>query len=120
MRPNLKNVPGNYWAARTALGRRDSVTVANNTRVVNLGDDSVGLVLHSTTVARWYRDGLIVLNSGGWRTVTTKDRMNRALPSPWSVRSDARRGGWGVYYSRERVAGFADGVTIATGREMKS
>lgn len=33
---------------------------------------------HNTDVVNVYRDGRIKLNSGGWRTATTKNRMNQA------------------------------------------
>jgi hypothetical protein len=32
---------------------------------------------HSTDIVRWNQDR-IILNSGGWRTVTTKHKMNQA------------------------------------------
>jgi len=46
--------------------------------VVTLGDE-VGLILHNTRIVRIDAEGNVRLNSGGWRTVTTKRRMNEAL-----------------------------------------
>ena len=37
------------------------------------------VVLHSTSVFKMYGDGIIELNSGGWRTNTTKTAINRAF-----------------------------------------
>lgn len=34
---------------------------------------------HNTVVAKVYKDGRVVLNSGGWRTETTKRAINQAL-----------------------------------------
>lgn len=35
---------------------------------------------HWTDVVTAYQDGRVVLTSGGWRTSTTKERINRYLP----------------------------------------
>jgi hypothetical protein len=83
----------------------------NNTYAVDVGD-YVSILLHQTAVIRFYPDGRIVLNTGGWQTVTTKDRLNRCLPYPWHVASDARKGGWGLYENSERVAHYSDGMEL--------
>ena len=47
---------------------------------------------HSTDVASRHDDGRIVLRTGGWRTVTTKKRINQALEtwgSPYRVYQEA-------------------------------
>jgi hypothetical protein len=72
----------------------------------------VSIVLHSTAVVRFYADGRIVLNTGGWQTVTTKDRLNRCLPDGWRVWSDARKGGWGLYEYGKRITHFSDGMEL--------
>ena len=51
----------------------------NNTQVWSDDDPDgwMGVRLHNTNVVRW--NGIdIVLSSGGWRTPTTKTRMNQA------------------------------------------
>lgn len=54
--------------------------VANNTYLVRRGDD-IAVKLHATDVVTFHPDGTLTLNSGGWFTVTTKERINRYLPS---------------------------------------
>ncbi len=51
----------------------------NNTYLVVRDDGGFGIRLHETEVVIHYSDK-IVLNSGGHKTVTTKDRMNRYTP----------------------------------------
>lgn len=68
--------------------------------------------LHQTDVVTLHPDGSYALDSGGWRSVTTKDRINRYAPG--SVASD--KGSW-YYYPRcgdwvTRYP-FADGMTIS-------
>uniref|UniRef100_A0A6M3L931 Uncharacterized protein n=1 Tax=viral metagenome TaxID=1070528 RepID=A0A6M3L931_9ZZZZ len=41
--------------------------------------------LHLTDIITFKTNGDVVLNSGGWQTVTTKDRMNKFLPRYWSI-----------------------------------
>jgi hypothetical protein len=40
-------------------------------------DDEIAVRLHNTDVVTFRRDGAITLNTGGWFTVTTKERINR-------------------------------------------
>ncbi len=62
--------------------------LANNTTLWASEDcepEFFEITLHSTTVFMFYRDGSFELNSGGWKTVTTKERLNRYLPDGWRV-----------------------------------
>ncbi len=52
--------------------------VGNNTWLRRDGD-SISMRLHATDIVTVNPDGKITLNSGGWRTPTTKGRMNDAL-----------------------------------------
>jgi hypothetical protein len=72
--------------------------------------------LHDTHVLTFHADGRIVLNDGGWKTVTTKARFNEYLPSGWGVYSD--RGVWYLgkqsvgSYQYDDAKAYADGITI--------
>lgn len=63
---------------------RDRRKVGNNTYAEILHDGSVGIMLHSTYVVKIHEDNTYTLNSGGWQTLTTKDRINQY--SPYKVR----------------------------------
>lgn len=92
------------------LGRRESKKLANNTYLVRVNDDTLAVRLHDTNVVTVYRDGTFMLDSGGWRTVTTKDRINGYSPASVGSRS-------GVWY----VGGvlYHDGIKIsAEGRPI--
>lgn len=54
--------------------------IGNNTYAEILHDGSVGIMLHSTYVVKIHEDGTYTLNSGGWQTLTTKDRINQYSP----------------------------------------
>ena len=105
----------NYEEACNTLGRmkdgslRPSRKVGNNTYLKLRDRGVIAVLLHSTDVVRFYPDGCVKLDSGGWKTLTTKDRMNRF--SPLSVCSDK-----GVWYvsdggGEHDTFTFADGLT---------
>jgi hypothetical protein len=63
-------------AAYLAGGRnRDSRPIGNNTRVERRGEN-IAIRLHGTDVLTYHPDGGIELNTNGWRTSTTKSRIN--------------------------------------------
>lgn len=76
----------------TPLARKK---LQNNTiamRYYGSPDGVLAVVLHSTSVVLWKSPTHVALNTGGWITVTTKDRINRYAPD--GVRIASRRGKW--------------------------
>ena len=66
---------------------RDSLRLENNTTAVRL-PDGVAVQLHETDVVTFRDDGTVVLNSGGWDTKTTRDRLHRYAPGASVGRRD--------------------------------
>lgn len=76
---------------------RDSRKLANNTYAQrrdgcrysdsggNPGEPSIAIRLHETDILRFYSNGDIWVNTGGWHTVTTRSRINEFLPRPYNV-----------------------------------
>lgn len=71
--------------------------IANNTRVIQIDDGTIGIKYHNTFIIKYYSNELngvkihdgdsIQYNSDGWLTVSTKERMNRFGPyHVWSER----------------------------------
>jgi hypothetical protein len=60
---------------------KNSKFIANNTLRINYNDGSSSIRLHNTDVVTFQVNGNIVLNSGNWRTPTTKERINRFSPT---------------------------------------
>lgn len=60
--------------------------LANNTRMERR-PNAITIRFHATDIVTYYADGRIILNTGGWHTVTTSDRIHRFSPSkgPYSV-----------------------------------
>lgn len=87
-----------------------------NTRVERPhGQDDISIVLHHTAVVTFRKNGEIVLNSGGWRTTTTKARINAALPTGYHVYQDKRE--WFVQTPGQQVK-YQDGMTLQPRRSL--
>lgn len=75
--------------------------------------------LHNTTIVTMKKDGGIILDSGGWRTPTTKAHMNTYLEdTPYSVSQEK-----GTWYVHNRNTGkkekFEDGMTLGGGEKKE-
>lgn len=85
--------------------------VGNNTvEYCRVNGDKV-LRLHLTDIITWKSNGDIVLSSGGWRTVTTKARLNEFLPNwayVWQENSI-----WFLHNKQfDKILPFEDGITM--------
>jgi hypothetical protein len=72
------NMPTNHTDAERILAGHDERKIGNNTYLIRRAD-GIAVRLHSTDVVTFHSDNTITLNSGGYRTYTTKDRMNACL-----------------------------------------
>jgi hypothetical protein len=93
-----------YEQAAVKLGSRDSRKLENNTYVQRRGED-IAVRLHNTDVVTYHKDGTITLNSGGWRTSTTKNRINSYIPGRGLHQKNSL---W--YFSDGEI--FEDGIRI--------
>ncbi len=100
-----------HMQASILLGKRQSRKVGNNTYLEKLNDGDIGVRLHNTYIVRYTHDGKIILNSGGWRTVTTKARINKFIPSNCYVSQEKF---YWYFHNRHSNArfGFYDGLEI--------
>jgi len=96
-----------FQEAEAKLNGRDSKRLSANTRLEKIGDNSIAVRLHSTNVVMIHRDGRYTLNSGGWRTVTTKRRMSQFT----IFKVFQRKHTWLVQMPEKDVE-FFDGITL--------
>jgi len=70
-----------YYESKIAYqsGKYEGVALENNTRLVKRGN-SYAVKLHNTYVVVLHPDGSSEIRAGGWRTVTTKNRINKYSP----------------------------------------
>ena len=95
--------------------------LGHNTRLslttAGVAEGSIAVWLHSTAVVRFYADGSVRLDSGGWRTMTTANRIRQTLPVGFDLEN--RDGAWFIEDNRPnrfppREAMFRDCMTIDT------
>lgn len=92
-----------------ALSETRKRKLANNTYLVVRNDGGFGIRLHETEVVIHYPDHF-VLNSGGWQTVTTKQRINEFSNAQlWQ-----EKGTWLVSWNNKTVA-YADHMQLFYG-----
>lgn len=101
---------GNFGAADTLLGKRSSRKIGHNTRLERLGEDRIGVRYHATVIVTFTRDGWTIVNTHGWRTVTTMARVNALLSGPFGVHSN--RGDMKLYRSGQPILDYVDGIAV--------
>jgi hypothetical protein len=111
----LKATPKSFAEAAEFLAGRDSVRIGNNTYLENfhLG---IAVRLHDTRIVVFHEDGQITLHTGGFRTVTTKDRINqfikgRVYQQNFKWYYVANRGELGIDWANP--VEFTEGINVA-------
>lgn len=99
-----------YEKASGYLGtKQDRPLPGRSTRLQRRPDGGIAVRYHATDVITFHPDGRIVLQSGGYQTMTTKARINEYSP----VQLYADRGLWYVANGTRTL--YADGLTWAAG-----
>lgn len=89
--------------------------IANNTVKYTHADGTVRIRLHKTDIVTQHPDGTFTLNSGGWRTVTTKARIDQFAP----VNLGASGGEWWVHNNNaDAVIGLRSSVPFFDGMRV--
>jgi len=101
-----------YNQAIEKLGNREQKKIANNTYLCRRQDGAVAVRLHATDILTFRPDGSVVLTTGGWRSVTTKARLNAYCPIGRGI--GQRAGVW--YHGSTKVEMMeGDRINEATG-----
>jgi len=104
------SIPNNFNKADTFLGSKAARTVKGkrSTQVVRIGPDEIALRYHGTSVVTWHRNGDVTLRSNGFRSVTTKRRINDAAPTRvWQTNFQ-----WFVGQSSQVPVVFEEGMVV--------
>lgn len=108
----------NYDQALQYLGGKHERPYANNTRIeldsLGLGHEVITVKYHGNPVVNFYPDR-VSFSSCGWKTSTTKERINWFLPDGFYCYQEKS-----MWYISNRQEGkryiFADGLTIQYGK----
>jgi hypothetical protein len=101
---------------------KDSRKLGNNT-YANRRGDNIAITLHSTDVLTFEPDETVTVTSGGWKTVTTKSRINEYAPHGWGISQERGVWHWSRYLGNgqhtERQP-FSDGDKILPDGTLKA
>tara|TARA_B110000483_G_scaffold122739_2_gene147888 strand:+ start:2715 stop:3047 length:333 start_codon:yes stop_codon:yes gene_type:complete len=105
----------NYAEARKTLherlpvkGKKGLTKVGHNTYLDQRDEGVIALVFWTTDILLFKPTGEIVVDTNGYRTVTTKARLNEFLPAPYRVFKKDH-----VWYWNNDSA-FSDGDIVMT------
>ena len=76
---NLTCSDANYENLSEFLGNKESKKIGNNTFLVRLEPNVLGIRLHGTYIIEIDPTDIMKLKTKGWWTPTTKDRLNQFL-----------------------------------------
>lgn len=91
---------------KTARSEDAGKPLDNNTRIFQRGDD-IAIQFWHTDILTFKKNGDIVLDSGGWKTMTTKARISDYSP----CQIFQHRGVWTVHFNGEKAL-FKDGMVL--------
>jgi len=99
-----------YVEAKRLLAKRPIRKLARNTYLRAEGEDVV-VKFWDTDIITIDKEGIYTLNTSGYRTLTTKDRLNEFGPARVSQEK-------GIWYIRDAV--FADGIKLSADGKVLS
>jgi len=92
------------------LGKKQDRPYGNNTRVQRRGENIA--IKHFDTDIMLFTPSTITMDCEGWRSFTTKSRLNNNLPSPWRVYQEKNQ--WYLWnYKNKDTYVFEDGIFIS-------
>lgn len=112
-----------YDQAAAFLGNKSDRPFAHNTRITrcnHINNSVIEATYHGNVVARFF-NGYTEYSSCGWKTPTTKERINWFLPEGWGLYQEKS-----VWYLIDRSGGwetasryiFKDGIYITSDKQV--
>ena len=103
----LKFAGKTFEEANEFLGSKNERKIGNNTTLVRT-NEGISVRLHDNTIVVFSNNGNVFISSAGWKTITTKDRINQFIHGYVSQ----KKGIW-FYTSPDGViVPFTDGMMV--------
>jgi len=104
-----------YEDARQFWESNKNPEIAYNTRIgklvlPNTEEEVFALIYHTSVVVVWYEDRRVMLNTEGWQTLTTKQRIQESLPPGFSIWQKNHE--WFVGGPGGRTHKYRDGMVL--------
>jgi len=125
----IRDIPQTYDKADKIIGEKGEKKICNNTVLYRCANTYapqeqyyglnpvvgvIALKLHNSSIVKWYSNGRIELHSHGWRTVTTKQRMNQVISGLAYICQEKHI--WYIYPSQGGRFIFTDGFILVDNR----
>jgi hypothetical protein len=99
-----------YEGLSKFLGDKEVKKLGHNTTVERLGEFEVGIRYHRTFIIKIDVTDFITVNTGGWETSTTKERLNQFLGCR-NVYIQQKKGVWTIHGPNDSLP-YVDGMQI--------
>jgi hypothetical protein len=114
----------NWDQADKYIGLKPARPIGHNTKLIRRDDGAISVQYHNTNVVVYLPAGLVdprpatTLHDGGWKTSTTKERINAFCPAGFTVWQ--ARGVWTLNRRGDQPASwtYTDGITILENGEV--
>ena len=105
----MKAIPKSYEECKNLLNGKVEMKLGNNTKLVHcIQAGAFAIKLHDTEVVRFYVDGTVQIQNGGFQSNVTKDRINQFIP-----RGHVFQRNYNWYYHRDgKDYTFQNGMLI--------
>jgi len=90
-------------------GIKDNKLISESCRMINYLNGDKTIKLYATDIVK-FKDNKIILSSGGYKTFTTKARMNQFLPS--NIRVYKKNRLWYIDNGEKKAIEFFDGIEL--------
>lgn len=111
----------NFRQADEFLGRKTNRPLHGRATRIRREGDVIIIRQHNTDIITYFPDGSTLLNTGGWRTVTTKQRMNEYTPAWFAVWQNKGVWTYNIHADEgnDRIHGlFRDGLVVHLDRSV--
>lgn len=99
-----------YEAMNNFLGDKSEKKVGHNTTAERIGEFEIGIKYYNTYIIKIDPTDIITVNSGGWDTKTTKERLNHFL-SCRNVHITQKKYKWTIHGSNDSLD-YVDGMQV--------
>ena len=105
-----------YGSLSNIIDGRESKKIGNNTIVHRLDDDTVAVKYHRTNILKINSNNVVTISTGGWETITTKDRLNQFLGCRgFSIFQ--KKGTWYIR-GNDKTFEYEDGIKISANGDL--
>lgn len=99
-----------YEAMNNFLGSKSQKVVGHNTTAERISEFEIGIKYHNTYIIKIDPTDIITVNSGGWDTKTTKERLNQFL-SCRNVHISQKKFKWTIHGINDSLE-YIDGMQV--------